>query len=572
MARTVYYISVEGTPIGDGSLGDPMILGGSSLNTVLSGATFASDAIVLAFLPGVHTQSGALTPTGTPTLDNTFELIAVDASGVELPTPAHKYGPASDWTSDETNTARRAQINVNAALLASAKPNIRISGLSFAVNWAASNYTFDLGDNSTVSQCRFAVNASLTNGTPRGLFALKNDNTCDGCVFCFAAAATDFAAALYLNGGGTDVTSCYFQGPSNSTGSGTRYAIYSLGAGQRPVIEGCVIYNFAGAGISVAGANLTPSMIRNTIVQIGGAGITCDTIPTFPIAIMRNHITDCGGYGVAITASSVGIDVIGPNRMRNNTSGNIQTANMGDRTPLGTLITDAGSMSSDFVDAQAGDFRLSANNPAVGLGVGAGEAGGTGAGLRGRGRDDGMIEGSFQRKLLATNKTTSVSVANGRALKATLSALPIVWLGSGRKRARGATFYPFGAGSNDQTLTGTLAIVRQAGSGDGDGLGLDDFNVAVLGTVTMTLSTATGVSGGAVLGTSDRLVDTIVLTKSAACLALETMYGAKVTVNSPADNTQAFIGIPDAFGAIAVILDMAPGTATSANALVEVGT
>ena len=183
-----------------------------------------------------------------------------------------------------------------------------------------------------------------------------------------------------------------------------------------------------------------------------------------------------------------------------------------------------------------------------------------------------MIEGSFQRKLLATNKLTAVSVAAGRFLKATLAALPIVWLGSGRKRARGVTFYPFGAGSDGETLTGTLAIVRQAGSGDGDGLGLDDFGVTLLGTLTITLSTATGVSGGAVLGTSDRLADTAVLTKSAACTALEGMYGATVTVHSPTDNTQAFIGIPDAFGAIAVILDLAPGTATSANALVEVGT
>jgi len=183
-----------------------------------------------------------------------------------------------------------------------------------------------------------------------------------------------------------------------------------------------------------------------------------------------------------------------------------------------------------------------------------------------------MIEGSFQLKLLATNKTSAVSVAAGRFLKALVAALPIAWLGNGIRRARGVRFTPFVAGANDTTATGTLAIVRQGGTNNNDGGGVDDFEVIVLGTVTMTAGNFTGVSGGGLLGTSDRGVDTIVLTKSVACTKLESEFGRTVVVHSPGDNTQGWITLPDAFNAVGVVLDLAPGTATSVNALFEVGT
>jgi hypothetical protein len=85
--------------------------------------------------------------------------------------------------------------------------------------------------------------------------------------------------------------------------------------------------------------------------------------------IWGNMVTDNSGY--AINGTSNGMAYIGPNRVRDNTSGTIVTGiNSSNWLAIGRFwpltTTDTGGPESDYVNAASGDYNLVSTSPAVG--------------------------------------------------------------------------------------------------------------------------------------------------------------------------------------------------------------
>lgn len=178
--------------------------------------------------------------------------------------------------------------------------------------------------------------------------------------------------------------------------------------------------------------------------------------------------------------------------------------------------------------------------------------------------------------------------ANKEALTTANANLQLFAMGatgddSGGMRWRGVQVFPFGRGANNATITGVrVYAVNYTGEQDQGQRG--PLTVNLLATVVVTLGNAVGSApGGTVLLTaSDRIADTIVMTKSAYLKELERTLGLDTTSDatgnngaraySPADDTQGCFWIPDCGNADALLFDTDLGTATAANFLLKAGT
>jgi hypothetical protein len=173
----------------------------------------------------------------------------------------------------------------------------------------------------------------------------------------------------------------------------------------------------------------------------------------------------------------------------------------------------------------------------------------------------------------------SYALANGRLLESEIPGTTArVKLGQmSGDRQRTVTIRPVGTGSDNQTYETRIYLRRRTFSNSGDGTNertanqVLDGSIVLLGTMACTLGTGLGKTGG-VISASVRTVDTLVFTPSAYATHLQTAFSASIATHSPADNSQAEVVLPDAFGAYELLFETVLGTASGAAFLIELQT
>lgn len=135
-------------------------------------------------------------------------------------------------------------------------------------------------------------------------------------------------------------------------------------AGWWMVIAHCLIKGAGGSrGIEVT--DNIPTLFNNTITGWQDGIYLSSTQDRMPM-IWGNMVTDNSGY--AINGSSNGMAYIGPNRVRDNTSGTIVSGiNSSNWLSVGRFwpLTTTGSGTSDYVNAASGDYNLVGTSPAL---------------------------------------------------------------------------------------------------------------------------------------------------------------------------------------------------------------
>lgn len=188
-----------------------------------------------------------------------------------------------------------------------------------------------------------------------------------------------------------------------------------------------------------------------------------------------------------------------------------------------------------------------------------------------------------QRRYATTSKTsTAFALAAGRALKSTLeSSYTLLPLGTVRKqsgddRFAGVRLTMFGAGSDNQTFDYRVFVGFV--ENPSDPVEAQVVSVFYVGGGSATLSAAVGVSGSTLLSASERVADTLTWTLGSSSTTpkgigetIETTrgQGRASAAWSPANDSEAFVDIPELGGAAYLILDFDMTGATSGNALVE---
>ncbi len=154
------------------------------------------------------------------------------------------------------------------------------------------------------------------------------------------------------------------------TTSGSSAPGIALQGGSRQAMAiNNVIFNCGGPGITVAGTTTSPFIIGNTIRGGSSDGIDIVNASTVGGFIYNNIITDNAGWGIDFNGTSSGL-LVGENRFRDNTSGNV---NQG--SPLYTysnwfnITTDTGGPETDYVNAAGFDFSLIRLSPATSAGI-----------------------------------------------------------------------------------------------------------------------------------------------------------------------------------------------------------
>lgn len=205
-----------------------------------------------------------------------------------------------------------------------------------------------------------------------------------------------------------------------------------------------------------------------------------------------------------------------------------------------------------------------------------------------------MPEATMRRRLLTTSSVvTAGKCVAGEYTLATLATLLTVTVGAlvemiipmgpalDGKRKRGAAIGAMGSGADNSTMTFRVWQGKYHQVGDKKS---DDFELQLLGTVVNTFSTLTGPAAGplnvAAVAATERIADTMVWTQGTNLSTpkgigdlCETVGGAPIsTAYSPADNTPARMFITDCGNGDFLLIEPWCGTATGANALVEVGT
>jgi hypothetical protein len=188
-----------------------------------------------------------------------------------------------------------------------------------------------------------------------------------------------------------------------------------------------------------------------------------------------------------------------------------------------------------------------------------------------------------QRRYAATSKTTAAfALAAGRALKSTLEAgYTLLPLGTIRKqggddRFAGVRLTMFGDGNDNQTFDYRVFVGFI--ENPSDPVEAQVVSVLYLGGGSATLSAAVGISGSTLLSATERVADTLTWTLGASTTTPkgigETIeatrgQGRASAAWSPADNSEAFVDLPELGGAAYLILDFDMTGATGGNALVE---
>lgn len=125
---------------------------------------------------------------------------------------------------------------------------------------------------------------------------------------------------------------------------------------------------------------------------------------------------------------------------------------------------------------------------------------------------------------------------------------------AGGRAARGVRLRFYSDAAEDATATYRLYILQGVVTGPDDRPA--DFLIDLLGSGTLTVGAATGSAGGVVTD-SFRFADTLTWAKSAAGTAIfDAVQAADAQAHSPADDSIAFLHVPDVGGPGFVVVDI----------------
>ena len=196
-----------------------------------------------------------------------------------------------------------------------------------------------------------------------------------------------------------------------------------------------------------------------------------------------------------------------------------------------------------------------------------------------------MIQGQCEFIAGETDITATVSsLTDGRVLENSIATTNVIRIPLGAsqgQRHRTLSLRPFGIGADNSAFTLSLygrrrtsAIRGRPASPRGE-LGAlvsnPDGELRKIGDLVCTLSTATGVAGGAI-GTGYRFADTLVWTASGWWSAIESALGVSGGAYSPASNIPGDFILPDLAGLEDVYIQATMTSATAANVLAELQT
>jgi hypothetical protein len=163
------------------------------------------------------------------------------------------------------------------------------------------------------------------------------------------------------------------------------------------------------------------------------------------------------------------------------------------------------------------------------------------------------------------------SLAAITAVNANLRVVPLGRVGdtATASPARGVRIVPFGRGADNDTFITRVYAVHCTSEAGFNG----PCEVHLLATLTVTLGNATGdgASGSTLFGSSDRLADTVSVSKDSYLTAIESAFGLSsgAVVYSPANNTQASVWFPDLGNADGILFDTDLGSGSGANFLIQ---
>ncbi len=188
-------------------------------------------------------------------------------------------------------------------------------------------------------------------------------------------------------------------------------------------------------------------------------------------------------------------------------------------------------------------------------------------------------------RFASTSKTTGAfALTAGRYKRSVLEAAGYTFfsLGQGRtggasRRYNGARLTPFGEGADNSTFDFRVFTYFVEKPTTDSSIEDEYVNVQYFGGGTATLSTAVG-AGSSLLSGSERVADTATWTLGSSSTtpkgvgeSVETArgQGRASAAWSPADNTEAYVDVPEFGGAAGLIIDFDLTGATAANMLVE---
>jgi hypothetical protein len=261
------------------------------------------------------------------------------------------------------------------------------SGALITTNLPAINYTdyrFELGQRMVLESMNMSYTATGAGGD---LFVQTNHfSAILGCRFSTARTNTDtrlggfggdyvlnfendyFLTATsgpntdmcFTNNAGVRIDSCRIICSSTTMRSGLR-------CDSGTVVYGTLIKG-AGGGAGIYFADSRPCYIRNCTVTNWQDGVFWNTTTPDQLSwIAGNMLTDNSRYGINLSTGTQWCGIIGPNRVRDNVSGDTNSAtldwaNAGRILPL--VTTDTGGPETDYTNASGNDYSLIATSPA----------------------------------------------------------------------------------------------------------------------------------------------------------------------------------------------------------------
>lgn len=327
---------------------------------------------LVALLAGTYASTTALNPGATSSLANPIAMVGCDAAGATLQ-PRRLRGGRGRL---DASAMPRIELATGLQMWTSAKTHTLLHGL--VVTGSVSNPLVNLSLNCSLTRCCI-INAG--SGTS---VSCANPSTWGAVADCDLEVTSGTYNAVLALAQICQVRGCTVLGPGKGVaGSGNRRGIASAFGFY---VNNCYVAGVAGEGLHTTHSESIVNCSRMTVRDVGGDGIAMINASINPHRVVTDSvIVGCGGWG--INCSTAGAAISLRNRMRNNTSGNLNGHNavMSD-SPLTEAMTDA----EEFADLAGGDFGLRPSSPASAERLGGSGLGwapwGLARGLRERGR------------------------------------------------------------------------------------------------------------------------------------------------------------------------------------------
>lgn len=230
---------------------------------------------------------------------------------------------------------------------------------------AASNYT--LSTTARFTGRRLAITNTGTNSASNCVSLASSDTSLIDCDLLSTAAGG--TSCLRSTADDALINKCRIKCPAGN-GILTR---------SRSLIIGNTIYECGANGIATDNISAATRVVNNTIVNCTSDGIELITGTTGSLLAINNHITGNGAWGIEFNTSTC-MKILGRNRFRDNTSGEVNGGgDWEEGAGLDNITTDSDDP-TEFVDSSTDDYRLSSAALAFGLGIGAGDGPASGSG------------------------------------------------------------------------------------------------------------------------------------------------------------------------------------------------